>query len=95
MKVVWTILEHKRCAKDLADAPLQIRQKYEVWKNIVRHSGPEGLRQIKGFHDEALTGKLRGFRSSRLNQAWRVVYQIDREQVLVEVERVSNHDYRA
>jgi mRNA-degrading endonuclease YafQ of YafQ-DinJ toxin-antitoxin module len=92
---VWTILEHKRCTKEVADAPLQVREKYEFWKNVVRHGGPEGLRQLKGFHDEALAGKLRGFRSSRLNQAWRVMYRIDRERVTVSVERVSNHDYSA
>jgi addiction module RelE/StbE family toxin len=92
---VWTIQEHKRLAKEIAGAPLQVREKYEVWKNIVKHSGPEGLRAVKGFHDEALAGKLRGSRSSRLNQAWRVLYQIDREHVTVKVERVSKHDYRA
>ena len=92
-RAVWVIQEHKNLEKQLAEAPLQIRRKYEVWKNIVRQSGPEGLREIKGFHDEALAGKLKGKRSSRLNEAWRVLYQIDAEGVTVRVERVSNHDY--
>lgn len=92
---MWTILEHKRIAKEIADAPLQVAEKYEFWKSIVRHSGPEGLRGIKGFHDESLAGKLRAFRSSRLSQAYRVLYQIDRDHVTVTVERVSKHDYRA
>jgi mRNA-degrading endonuclease YafQ of YafQ-DinJ toxin-antitoxin module len=90
---VWTILEYKRLAKEIEGAPLQVREKYEFWKGVVRNSGPEGLRKIKGFHDEALAGNLRGSRSSRLNNAWRVIYKIDREQVSVNVERVSNHDY--
>jgi mRNA-degrading endonuclease YafQ of YafQ-DinJ toxin-antitoxin module len=92
---VWTLLEHKHVAKALASAPLQVQEKYEVWKNIVRHSGPEGLREIRGFNDEALAGRLRGYRSSRLNQAWRVLYRIDRDHVTVSIERVSKHDYRA
>jgi addiction module RelE/StbE family toxin len=92
---VWSILEHKHVAKEIAVAPLQVQEKYEVWKNVVRHSGPEGLRGIKGFNDEALAGKLRSFRSSRLSQAYRVVYRVDRGQVTVTVERVSKHDYRA
>jgi addiction module RelE/StbE family toxin len=91
---VWTIVEHKRLAKQIEGAPAQVKEKYEFWKNIVRHSGPEGLRAIKGFHDEALSGKLAGFRSSRLNQAWRVMYEVRRDEVIVIVERVSNHDYR-
>lgn len=91
---MWTILEYKRLARALKDAPLQVREKYEFWKSVVRNSGPEGLREIKGFHDEALTGRLRRHRSSRLNQGWRVLYQVDREELTVSVERVSDHDYR-
>lgn len=90
---MWTILEHRRIAQELARAPRQIREKYEFWKNVVRHSGPEGLLVIKGFRDEALAGKWRGFRSSRLSLAYRVIYQVEREHVTVNVERVSKHDY--
>lgn len=60
---MWTILEHKRLAKAIAGAPPQVQEKYEFWKNVVRHSGPDGLRGIKGFHDEALKGELHGSRS--------------------------------
>ncbi|HEY2405347.1 MAG TPA: type II toxin-antitoxin system mRNA interferase toxin, RelE/StbE family [Polyangiaceae bacterium] len=91
---MWTILEHKGLAKEIASAPLQVREKYEFWKNVVRLSGPEGLRNVQGFHDEALAGKWAGFRSSRLSQAYRVIYQCNRELVTVTVERVSKHDYR-
>lgn len=84
---VWKILEHKRLEKEIAGAPPQVQENYEFWKNVVRHSGPEGLRELKGFHDEALTGRLRGLRSSRLNKAWRVLYKIDRDQVTVIAER--------
>jgi len=92
---VWTILEHKHVAKELARVPQQVSERYEFWKNVVRHSGPEGLRAIKGFHDEALAGKWQGHRSSRLTIHYRVIYRVDRKGVTVNVERVSNHDYRA
>ena len=92
---MWTILEHRHVVKELVGAPPQIREKYEVWKNIVMHSGPEGLRAIKGFNDEALKADLKGHRSSRLNQGWRVLYKVVSDQVTVVVERVSKHDYRA
>jgi mRNA-degrading endonuclease RelE of RelBE toxin-antitoxin system len=49
--------------------------RYEAWKRIVELSGPHGLREIKGFHDEALKGKWKGFRSSRLGDPWRVIYK--------------------
>lgn len=38
-------------------------------------SGPEGLRAINGFRDAALSGDWKGYRSSRLNEQWRVIYQ--------------------
>lgn len=91
---MWEILEHKRIDKALAVAPLEVQQRYEKWKDIVRISGPQGLRLIRGFNDEPLAGKWKDFRSSRLNIQYRVIYKIQRDQVLVEVERVTPHDYR-
>lgn len=91
---MWDILEHKRVDKALASAPLEVQQRYEKWKDIVRISGPQGLKVIKGFHDEALSGNWKGFRSSRLNLQYRVIYQVHKAEVLVQVERVSPHDYR-
>tara|TARA_R100001594_G_C3973464_1_gene248352 strand:- start:462 stop:740 length:279 start_codon:yes stop_codon:yes gene_type:complete len=91
---MWEILEHKRIDKALAVVPLEVQQRYEKWKDIVRISGPQGLRLIRGFNDEPLAGKWKGFRSSRLNIQYRVIYKIQRDQVLVQVERVTPHDYR-
>jgi len=49
---------------------------------------------IKGFSDEALQGEWDGYRSSRLNQQYRVIYKIIANEVYVQVEQVSPHDYR-
>jgi addiction module RelE/StbE family toxin len=78
----------------LAAAPIEVQQRYEMWKDIVRISGPQGLKLIKGFEDEALSGNWKGFRSSRLNIQYRVIYKVQKDQVLVVVERVTPHDYR-
>ena len=91
---MWTVYEAKGLDRDLAKMPRQVVEKYEFWKNVVRHSGPQGLRTIRGFNDEALKGKWAGFRSSRLNEAYRVIYQAETSTVSVFVERVSKHDYR-
>jgi len=87
------IFEHRRVAKTLAAAPIEVRKRYEKWKDIVAISGPRGLRQIRGFNDEALSGKWKGFRSSRLNIQYRVIYRVQKDRVLVEVEKVTPHDY--
>lgn len=57
-------------------------------------SGPQGLLAIRGFRDEALSGNWKGFRSSRLNEQWRVIYSAEAEVLVVQVVRVTAHDYR-
>ncbi len=91
---MWEIFEHRRVAKQLATIPVEILKRYEKWKDIISISGPEGLRSIVGFKDEALRGDWRGYRSSRLNAQYRVIYRIEREQVFVQVVSVTPHDYR-
>jgi len=92
---MWEIEEHRRVDKQLSGAvPIEILKRYEKWKDIVRLSGPQGLRAIKGFHDEALAGEWKGSRSSRLGLQWRVIYQIVADRVLIQVIQVTAHDYR-
>ncbi|MFU8878030.1 MAG: type II toxin-antitoxin system mRNA interferase toxin, RelE/StbE family [Wenzhouxiangellaceae bacterium] len=92
---MWTILERRRAARNLANAvPLDVLKRYEKWKDIARISGPQGLRLIKGFHDEALVGQWRGFRSSRLNRQWRVIYRIRKDVLQIHVVEVNPHDYK-
>jgi toxin HigB-1 len=93
---MWRIEEHRRVEKALSAAvPVEILKRYEKWKDIARLSGPAGLRAIRGFNDEALSGEWKGFRSSRLNEQWRVIYQANAEVFLVQVVRVTPHDYRS
>lgn len=81
--------------KDLsAKVPTEILKRYEKWKDIASLSGPPGLRAIKGFRDEALSGKSDGHRSSRLNEQWRVIYRVVADALLVKVVRVTPHEYR-
>jgi addiction module RelE/StbE family toxin len=92
---MWRIEEHRDVDKELFDrVPLDILKRYEKWKDIATLSGPRGLRAIKGFRDEALTGKWKGYRSSRLNEQWRVIYRVVADALLVQVVRVTPHDYR-
>ena len=92
---MWRIEEHRRVDKQLAGSvPIEILKRYEKWKDIARLSGPPGLRMIKGFHDEALSGEWKGHRSSRLGLQWRVIYRISASVLLVQVVQVTPHDYR-
>ena len=91
---MWEILEHRRTARQLKKLPLEILKRYEKWKDIVSVSGPTGLRMIRGFNDEPLGGEWNGHRSSRLNEQYRVIYSVERNEVRVEVVSVTTHDYR-
>jgi addiction module RelE/StbE family toxin len=89
-----SILEHRRTARQLKRLPDEILKRYQKWKDIVEVSGPAGLRLIRGFRDEPLSGEWQDHRSSRLNEQYRVIYRIEREAVVVEVVSVTPHDYR-
>ena len=92
---MWEIQEHRRVDKQLSAAvPIEILKRYEKWKDIARVSGPPGLRAIKGFHDEALSGEWKGHRSSRLGLQWRVIYSVVANVLLIQVVQVTPHDYR-
>ena len=91
---MWEVYESRRAGKNLVRLPLELLKLYEKWKDIVRISGPAGLRLIKGFHDERLHGEWEGHRSSRLNAQYRVIYKVESQRVLVIVMDVTAHDYR-
>lgn len=92
---MWRIEEHRRADKQLSGAPREILKRYEKWKDIAMLSGPPGLRLIRGFNDEALSGKWSGHRSSRLGLQWRVIYLTVPDQQLFQVTAVTPHDYRS
>ena len=91
---MWRIEEHRRVDKQLDSAPRETLARYEKWKDIAMISGPPGLRLIKGFHDEALSGEWAGHRSSRLGLKYRVIYRLVSEEQLFQVVSITAHDYR-
>ena len=91
---MWKIYESPKARRSLRKLPEEIIKKYEKWKDIVYLSGPSELRKLTGLKDEALRGRWFGFRSSRLNIQYRVLYKVRNLEVVVEVFDVNAHDYR-
>jgi addiction module RelE/StbE family toxin len=91
---MWRIEEHRRVDKQIDAIPTDILKRYEKWKDIAVISGPTGLRLIKGFHDEVLVGKWKGYRSSRLGLQYRVIYRVVPDEQLLQVASITAHDYR-
>ena len=90
---MWQVLEHRRVDKQCATVPQEILKRYEKWKDIAGISGPLGLRQITGFHDEALSGARKGHRSSRLGAQFRVIYRVLPDESMFQVMSITAHDY--
>jgi addiction module RelE/StbE family toxin len=90
---MWGIEEHRRVDREIHAAPREILKRYEKWKDIAMISGPNGLRLIKGFHDEALRGEWQGYRSSRLGLQYRVIYRVLPKESLIQVVHLTPHDY--
>ena len=91
---MWEIYEHRNLSRRLKKLPKEILKRYEKWKDIVRFSGPSGLKLIRGFNDEALRGEWKGHRSSRLGEQYRVIYKLEKTRFLVMVIDLTAHDYR-
>jgi len=91
---MWEVYEHRRVVRRVSRLPDEILKRYEKWKDIVRISGPAGLRAIKGFHDEALRGEWKGHRSSRLGIQHRLIYRVVALELIVLVIDITAHDYR-
>lgn len=91
---MWRIEEHRRIDKQVVSIPKDLLKRYEKWKDIASLSGPLGIRLIKGFRDESLRGKWKGYRSSRLGDQWRVIYRIDKAKMLFQVASITAHEYR-
>lgn len=91
---MWRIEEHRRVEKQVTSVPKDILKRYEKWKDIATISGLPGLRLIRGFRDEALSGEWRGYRSSRLGPQWRVIYRVVIEKLTFQVASITTHDYR-
>lgn len=92
--MIWHLYESAQARKILAKAPRQIARKYQFWANMIQTQGPEAVRGFPGFRDEALKGEWEGYRASRLNIQYRVVYRIDEREITVYVERIDPHTYR-
>lgn len=91
---MWRVEEHRKVEKQLDAVPKDILKRYEKWLDIAMISGPPGLRAIKGFRDEALSGEWKGHRSSRLSIQYRVIYRVVASSQVFQVISVTAHDYR-
>ena len=91
---MWIVEITRSAEKELKKAPLEIRDSFDAWKNLIEQYGPSGIQRINGYWDHALKGEWKGARSSSLNEQWRVIYVVAGSLVRIMVLKVTPHDYR-
>lgn len=64
---MWSVEIAKSADKVLKKAPLEVRDAFDAWKNIIQLSGVQGIKAINGYRDHLLHGEWEGGRSSSLN----------------------------
>jgi addiction module RelE/StbE family toxin len=91
---MWSVEIARSAEKELKKAPIEIRDAFDAWKNLIEQYGTQGVQRINGYWDHALKGEWKGARSSSLNEQWRVIYVVDGRSVKILVLKVTPHDYR-
>ncbi|MBK7892486.1 MAG: type II toxin-antitoxin system mRNA interferase toxin, RelE/StbE family [Bdellovibrionales bacterium] len=91
---MWLVEIAKPTEKELKRAPMEVRDAFDAWKNLIEQYGPLGIQKINGYWDHALKGEWKGARASSLNRQWRVIYVIEDRAVKILVLKVTPHDYR-
>ena len=88
-EVKWT----KRFEKQLKRLPDPILRKIQFWVRMVEKFGLIDVRKQPGFHDEPLKGKWKGFRSVRINKAYRLIYRELNKHIVVELMEINKYEY--
>ena len=95
MSDVFEVQLSRQAEKDLQKVPNYIKEKLNLWIELVELLGLVRVREIKGYHDEPLLGFRLGQRSIRLNKSYRAFYirQADKSVEFIEVTEVNKHEY--
>ena len=86
----WQITEARLIARQLQKAPVEIQQKYAIWRDRVEQFGPD-LRG--GYRVHSLRGRRKGQQSARLSRQWRVIFKVFADQLVVEALELTPHKY--
>jgi len=92
---VTTVLIGANARRQLRRVPQHVLGKLLYWVSVIEQEGLSEAGKMRGFHDEALKGKLKGLRSIRLNRAYRALYRVGIQggRKTVHIEGITKHVY--
>lgn len=62
--------------KVLKKVPHFIRDKVQIWADMVEKEGLSAVQKVSGFKDHTLKGNRKGQRAVYLNRKWRLIYKL-------------------
>jgi len=92
LSMQYRVFLSKQAEKDILKVPDYIAIKLQAWVDDVEERGLPEASRSPGFHDEPLSGELRGLRSIRLSRAYRALYR--KEMFNVYILEVHKHAYK-
>ena len=93
MEVYTRITRSRQFDKQLDKVPEFIRKKVMFWIFQVETIGISEVMKSPGYHDEPLKGQRKGQRSVRMNKAYRLIYIVLADRILIELLEVNKHEY--
>lgn len=89
------LVELNPVRKSLKRVPYFIRDKVQIWANMVEKEGLPSVQMVKGFRDHMLKGKRKNQRSVYLNKKYRLIYEVDMvgNDIIITVKEVIPHAY--
>ena len=89
------VIDFSAVQKQLRKTPKDIIKLLQRWALAVETVGLAETRKVPGLHDEALKGRLKGYRSVRLGHKWRAIYKYKKEGEIqiVKLKEVTAHEY--
>jgi toxin HigB-1 len=88
---IRSVTMSSKAQKESKKIPGHLMDRLMIWIESVENDGIMETRKVRGFRDEALKGNRQGQRSIRLNKAYRVIYTIKKNLILIE--EINKHDY--
>ena len=90
--LVWSKVHSLLKARSLTQDDIKIIKR---WVDIIEKEGFEEIKNSTYWHEHALDGDLRGFRSSAFSNRGRIIYKIIDDKLIVSVVKITpDHDYK-
>ena len=86
----------KKVKKQINDLPTFVFNKLFKWADLIENDGWEIAKDISSYRHHNLKGKWKDYKAACFGDSYRAIYKVyrDNKGYIIEIERVSKHDYK-